>query len=162
MLSLSPVALPLQPHRIRSRARQTPLASDAGSTYHRNGTHRDPRILSLLDQKASRRFVAQYEVDRRSLFSAQFPSADQQQVGLVPPTWCSRPVEINRFVCAGFVVMGFTKTKFGSCSLCSAENDAGSPTTTELMGSCMRIAVAYRGARYTAVTRPSLTALART
>jgi hypothetical protein len=75
---------------------------------------------------------------------------------------CPRAVEINRLVCAGFIVIGFTKTRFGSCSLCSAENDAGSPTTTELIGSCMRMAVAYRGARYTTVTRPSLIALANT
>ena len=51
------------------------------------------------------------------------------------------------FIYAGFGVMGLTKTSCGSRSECSAENDAGSPTTTELTGSGMRIAVAYRGAR---------------
>src|ERR1039457_5373333 len=46
-----------------------------------------------------------------------------------------------RLVCAAFAVIGFTNTRVGSRSECSTENDAGSPTTTELIGSGIRIAV---------------------
>ncbi len=49
--------------------------------------------------------------------------------------------DMSRLVCAAFGVIGFTNTKFGSRSECSAENEAGSPTTTELIGSAIRIAV---------------------
>jgi hypothetical protein len=56
---------------------------------------------------------------------------------------CSpRVVEIRRLVWAGFCVIGVTKTSCGSLSECSAEKALGSPTTTELTGSGMRIAVA--------------------
>src|ERR1700730_7178637 len=48
---------------------------------------------------------------------------------------------MRRVVCAAFAVIGFTNTRVGSRSECSAENDAGSPTTTELIGSGIRIAV---------------------
>src|SRR5450432_1808300 len=48
---------------------------------------------------------------------------------------------MSRLVCAAFAVIGFTNTRFGSRSECSAENDVGSPTPTELIGSGIRIAV---------------------
>ena len=49
--------------------------------------------------------------------------------------------DMSRLVCAAFGVIGFTNTRFGSRSECSAENEDGSPTTTELIGSGIRIAV---------------------
>ena len=48
---------------------------------------------------------------------------------------------MSRLVCATFGVIGFTNTRLGSRSECSAENEDGSPTTTELIGSGIRIAV---------------------
>ena len=58
-----------------------------------------------------------------------------------------RAVEISRFVCAALIVVGFTNTNAGSFSECSAQNESGSPSTTELTASGIRIAVANRGAR---------------
>src|SRR5258708_28759180 len=65
---------------------------------------------------------------------------------------------MRRFVCDALAVIGLTKTICGSRSECSAVNESGSPSTTELTASGIRMAVANRGARYTTVTWPSLTA----
>jgi hypothetical protein len=56
-------------------------------------------------------------------------------------------VVISRFVCAGSAETGFTVTSSGSCSECSAWKCSGSPMTTELTGSGIRIEVATRGAQ---------------
>ena len=61
--------------------------------------------------------------------------------------WWPFAVVINRFVCVVFTVIGLTTTMRGSRSECSAENASGSPSTTELIASGIRMAVANRGAR---------------
>ena len=48
----------------------------------------------------------------------------------------------RRFDSAASSTTGFTNTSVGSFSECSARNFTGSPTTTELTGSGIRIAVA--------------------
>ena len=76
-------------------------------------------------------------------------------------SWCPRVVVISRFVCAAAGETGFTVTSSGSRSECSAWKCSGSPMTTELTGSGIRIEVATRGISRSVMTFSSRLARVR-
>ena len=87
------------------------------------------------DQKLSCRLVPHQKIHRGLSLLLQFTVADQEEACLQATSRRYEQVGLRRLRRDWF-----TNTRLGSRSECSAENEDG-PTTTELIGSGIRIAV---------------------